>query len=374
MDIYKRLLLFERDPDANLRKRQLCTPSFARGLLAACDLATVDDSLRGENLARTALRLAEQLEDTHLIARSYGALGAPLRAQGRLDDSDEIYTTGLTHAATCLCRDPGYKLRDGDVRCMPDLIRRQGHLRIDQAFAGSASLAEAEVVAHEALALATTDETTGQALVLLGAVRFFRGHFQAIQDLGKALQRLPLHGRWKWVRDMRWGHYSSALQIVTRVLAGSSEPEEIRRGLQLFPEVRKAWKGLRNISPSRATLDWTEASLVLKAIDLGVIPEAVAVGAWADAVDALTSARERLRNPVDIMAISADIAAALLPDVMRIKNVMTSVTCPPVMQSALQEVLRSRTGKEFKLTLRHFRESATAQGAPPSIFPHKYLP
>jgi hypothetical protein len=370
MEIKRRLRLFEHETEASFMKRDLCTKSFVEGLLATCDVVTPDDATRGERLARIALRLSEELEDIHFIARSHGVIGAPLRLQGRLDEAEEQYTIGLTLATGCPCRDPGYEIPDGDVRCGPDLLRRRGFLWIDQSLAGERTWSETEALAQEAVALATTDEALGQALIPLSRVHFFCGQKQkALADCGRALRELlPLGGRWKWLRDWRWTHHSGALQNVIRILSDSNDSDDIRRGLTLFPEVRSAWAGLRNISPTRAILDWNEASLTLKAVDLGLIDEDVAVGTRANAIETLLHARNRLKTPVDIMAISLDIARALLPDVRRVNAVLTSITCPKDMKSQYEGLFRVKTRSEFTQALIKFRHRMTEHGAPPAIF------
>lgn len=371
MEIYKRLELFERDPKGSLRKRQLCTPAFARGLLAACDVATVDDPRRGEFLARIARQLADQLADPHLIARSYGALGTPFRAQGRLDEADDTYAKGLALAADCTCSDPGYDLLEGDLRCLPDLVRRQAHLRIDQSFAGVSTLLEAERVAQNAVLLSKTDETQGQSMVACGLISIYCDNIDvALETFDAALKRLPLGGRWKWLRDVRWIHYEAARQNVILALSHSNNPDDIRLGLRLLPEIRDSWSGLRNISPSRAILDWNEGSLTVKAVRFGLIPVDQARRTKTAAIEQLGSAKERLISEIDIAAISADIAAAFWPDRIRIRETLESTPVPEALHSDLEQVLKATTSADLAMSLWNFRQAATAVGAPPPLFPY----
>jgi hypothetical protein len=366
MNIQRRLKLFEANLAASFRKPAFCTPPFLKGVLGVCDAVSVETPERSLRLAQQiCLPMALMLDDRHLLARSYATIGSGLRATGLLAEAEAVYATAGEFAKACPCREPRFKIREGDVRCQPDLFRRMAFLKLAQQ-----DHKEALRLANAAVEAAVEEEFRARALICLGGVDAFRSDIsKAIKSLATAIDQLPLGGRWHWIREMRQMFHGTALLALSFALSKSDSPEDVRLGLRLLPTVLKRWKGLPAGAVARAEIDWTTAGLMLKAIKLSLIPEAEVFATRFEAIQLLESVPGRLVARTDVAGACADLAAAFLPDLIRIEVIFSAMTnLPAELQPKRQAVLRAQGGQGVKKALHDFREGATALGSSPAVF------
>ncbi len=334
--------MFRRDPEAALKQRDLCIrpSSFFYDYAHDCDTTIAENPEQGRIQAGYVLRLAERWLGSCQSATAHGIVATSLRALGDMDGAEVAYRLAFELGEACGC-----------VRCLPDLRRRLAFLRRDQKRFDDAF---AEV--NAALVIYREAENRDG----MGRCRICRGQLyleldrvaEAIRDFREALTLIsiessPTYHRW-------------AFANFTVALARGAD-DDFALADELMPELRGLYRGVRGISAERAKLTWLEGSIKLRR------------GEDLPGLTLLLEARDQLTQlamPLDVAAITADIAAVLAPDGMAIRDLVEETAiCPPQLREPLKGVYRAtRHGvSELLAAIGTLRDAATAAGAAPPV-------
>ncbi len=328
-----------------MRERSFCTPSFARDLIYAAAADVTTDPAASLFLARICVQVARRSGDRCAHARSAEVLAGAHRLLGKLKLSQRTLDTAFELAKGCGC-------------CQPMLHRALALLRFNQN-----QLEPALRVANRAVELTRPLKNRveeGRSLLCRAIIRDYRGNSRpALADAEAALRVLP--------RDD--AHFAAALHSYAVILARLGDRESVQRAEQLLPEIGKSFCGLKGLSVERAKLAWLRGEV------------ARAQGEYHRALRQLERTRSafiRLRMPLELAAVCADISAVLVErpwpmeavrQVLEKSTQDPAIVFPGTLRSPLER-LESATRaclEELRSAVSELRDATVALGCPPPL-------
>lgn len=167
-------------------------------------------------------------------------------------------------------------------------------------------------------------------------------------------------------------YHSAALNSLTIVLASGGRRDFIR-ALAIFPRVARLFKGKRGVSAERAKVKWVEGSLSARAHLTGRASYLL-FASW--------NALIRLELPMEIAAITADLAHLHYPDRRAIRDIGKRVAKLNLFEEPLKSAVRrlhdsTRTDNPFlegdqdgkiRASIINLRELASGDAIPAPLF------
>ncbi|MCP4549227.1 MAG: hypothetical protein GY835_22465, partial [bacterium] len=289
-------------------------------LMNHCDQEIVSNPARGKLLAGIAVRLATATGNPCLKSRAFGLLLSAHRALGRYKFAEKASEIALNIHPEC-------------TGCISDISFRLAHLHSEQGLTGIALIEINKVLR---IATENLDENEqGKAYFLRGVIHDRAGNRDlAIADLSQALTMIS-------PKDSQEYH-SAALNSLTIVLASGGR-RDFLHALTIFPRVARLFKGKRGVSAERAKVRWVEGSLSAR-IHL--------TGRAINLLSASWNALIRLKLPIEIAAITADLAYLHYPDRRAIRNIGKRVAKLDRFEETLKSAVRrlhdsTRTANPF---------------------------
>lgn len=237
----------EQDPSVVLRDRRCRKPAFCEGFLKICDDQCLKQPKAALDYCHSAVELAGQIGDRHLMHRSRGVLVHAHIANQQWDEAGELLDDYRVAAFAC-CK-----------ACGSDWLRRQADLRIET---------RDPKAAHRAVERGMRQLGDDLDDDMRGRFRFLRriAYYQeedperAVEDAGQALRELAL--------DTPKGYFLDTLAFIAVFLQFDDVRNHYQMALDELVRFRRRLKGLEGWSEVRLRQAWVEAVVRARLGDL----------------------------------------------------------------------------------------------------------
>ncbi|NJL30045.1 MAG: hypothetical protein HC897_20200 [Thermoanaerobaculia bacterium] len=296
------------DPKQVLASKEYWHPDFCRRFFDFCAVSAFRDPRGAIALASLGTRLAARTSEPKTLSHAFGVLGSAHRLFGQVKKSERCFEIAATYA-------------QDDVYCLADITRRLIPLRVLQS-----RFDDAFELATEAIKLykvAGKQDGVGRGMLYRGILLLKANHLSdALADFYSALELLS-------PSDSEI-YYTASLYNITLALAKGSN-QHVAAALAHLSKLKKSFKGQPGIHLIRLKLRWVEGLLYLRQ------------GHYLRGRRRLESVKEgllKLGLPLEVAAITADLATAYHPNFRGIQRVAETAVRRQPFEPAISDLFQ----------------------------------